>query len=148
MVAQQQPDTTLANVGTDHSILLHITWDTSGWHISRDTSETAFFGTQGNADSACASINNSIHITPTYLYATGIGNFSWQLFAGTNRAEGCLGIVTPDDAQQPFAYCLYRFGVLLAANAAAHRYFPTLSVLIVTNRLLPNKLPTGPERNR
>lgn len=66
------------------------------------------------------------NITPSYQYIAAIGNVSWQLFAGSNRAEGCLGIVTPDDLQQPPAYCLYHFGILLAANAAAHRYFPSL----------------------
>lgn len=140
IVAQHQPDTTATNVGTDHSILLHITWDHSGWHISRITAENAFFETPGNADPACASINNSIHITPAYQYTAAIGNVSWQLFAGTNRAAGCLGIVTPDNSQQPPAYCLYRFGILLAANAAAHRYFPMLPVADASEQAIAQQI--------
>ncbi len=125
VVAQNQPDALPALANTDHSLFVHVTWDRNGWHVSLITQNNVFFETPGNAHPACASANNIIH-SSGYQSVPEVGDVSWKLFAGTDPAAGCLGVVTPDDPQQSVAYCLYRFGVLLAANNAAHRYFPDL----------------------
>lgn len=58
---------------------------------------------------------------------------SWQYLAGKNSATGCLAKgsllnnYTPVPTL-PAPQLLYRFGVLLAANPAAHRYWPDLPV--------------------
>jgi hypothetical protein len=60
-----------------------------------------------------------------------------QYTSGKNAAVGCLGAAsqTPNNPTTPVtinassAYCLYRFGVLLAANAQAHRYWPNMPVI-------------------
>lgn len=62
---------------------------------------------------------------------------TWVKFSsGSNAAAGCVAIAsanpaspqTPIAANASSAYCLYRFGVLLAANEQAHRYWPNLPV--------------------
>lgn len=138
IVAVNQPDSLPEQVvGDDHSVLAHTTWDgtrwhavivtaDSGWHAisTSDGSTTGF----GFGDPACGSLNDLVNGTSTYAFARGAGNVTWQFGAEANRANGCAAIVTPDAGNQPPAYCLYRFGVLLAANDAAHRYFPALPV--------------------
>lgn len=124
-VAQNQADALPVLANTDHSLFVHVTWNKNGWHVNLITENNVFFETPGNAHPACASLNNIIH-AETYQSVPEAGSVSWKLFAGTDPAVGCLGVVTPDGSQQPTAYCLYRFGVLLAANDAAHRYFPVL----------------------
>jgi hypothetical protein len=58
---------------------------------------------------------------------------NWQYLAGTNSANGCLAEgsllnnFTPVPTL-PAPQLLYRFGVLLAVNAVAHRYWPDLPV--------------------
>ncbi len=138
VVAMNQPDALPDRVvGEDHSVLAHTTWDRTGWHAVIITPNSDWHATStadgsptnfGFADPACGSLNDLINGTTTYLITQRDGTVTWKLKAGTDHADGCVGVVTPDAANLPVAYCLYRFGVLLAANAAAHRYFPTLSV--------------------
>ncbi len=125
IVAQNQPDALPVQANTDHSLFVHVLWDSKEWDVNLITENNVFFGTAGNAHPACASVNNIIQ-SGNYQTVPEAGNVSWKLFAGTDPAAGCLGVVIPDDSQQSVAYCLYRFGVLLAANDAAHRYFPDL----------------------
>ncbi len=58
---------------------------------------------------------------------------NWSYLTGQNMADGCVAVIVPQQQNistslPPVAYCLYRFGVLLAANDLAHRYWPDLPV--------------------
>jgi hypothetical protein len=59
---------------------------------------------------------------------------NWSYLTGHNLADGCVAAIVPQQqtippaSTPPVAYCLYRFGVLLAANTLAHRYWPDLPV--------------------
>src|SRR5579875_2467753 len=59
---------------------------------------------------------------------------NWSYLSGQNAADGCVAVIVPQNqsvppaSAPPVAYCLYRFGVLLAANDVAHRYWPNLPV--------------------
>ncbi len=159
-VAQNQPDSTSPAVGQDHSIELHVTWDSKGWHVSTHSYTGVLYFTPGltfanvPASSnpvapACSSIHNLVNATdaPNYgVYGTPSSgavaygttqsnppiNVDWGYTVGTNEAAGCLGVVVPApnsdgmpvNFKQPRAYFLYRFGVLVAVNALAHKYFP------------------------
>ena len=57
---------------------------------------------------------------------------TWQPIAMPNAAS-CLNVVTIQQSLtsaegQPYALCLYRFGIFLAANVLAHTYWPHMQV--------------------
>ncbi len=131
VVAQNQPDANNANVGQDHSMEMNVTWDGAKWLVGLNVSPEAV--SQFTPSPACASLNNLISATTQYG-VTGTGkNVDWGFVTSTNEAQGCLAVVVPSPGQQtptnfkqPAAYFLYRFGVLLAANALAHSEFPNI----------------------
>jgi hypothetical protein len=132
-VAQNQPDANVAAAGQDHTLYFRITWDGATWHASTHVfPETV--SQQFSAAPACDSITNEVGNTPQYSTTNDGQKVVWGFAAATNEAEGCLGIVVPAPAsqsespnfKQPAAYLLYRFGVLLAANALAHSEFPAI----------------------
>jgi hypothetical protein len=123
IVEQDQPDST-----DEHFIELQITWDGKNWHVKVPVS------TLGNpvvGNPICESAQQEIG-TNGYFGATG-GNVEeavfWQQFVSeTNLAAGCLAVGAPqqstaDQPHLPVAYLLYRFGVVVAGNQAAYRYW-------------------------
>ena len=139
VVAQNQPDTNSPLVGVDHSIILQASWNGSAWHVSLPPHSFVPITSLSNTPPACVSIHNLVGASTNY--GTGASAFTatqgnnptpvtWGYASGNNQAQGCLGIVTvtpdatPTSSNQPRAYFLYRFGVLLAANALAHSEFP------------------------
>ena len=73
--------------------------------------------------------NNTTYTTTLDASRTSV---NWSYLAGQDVADGCVAAIVPQQQHIPpgstpqVAYCLYRFGVLLAANALAHRYWPDL----------------------
>ncbi len=156
VVAQNQPDTNSPLLGMDHSINLEVTWDGKAWRVSLlrynnvlipATNNSPFTLPPSSAPNlpppACASLNNFINTPVSYATAalplgTTQGSnptaVNWGYVVGTNEAQGCLGVVvpspgtsaTPTNFNQPPAYFLYRFGVLLAINPLAHSEFPSV----------------------
>ncbi len=145
LVAENQPDVFNQYVGTDHSMLLHILWKASAWSVTLEPNAN-LANIPVTVDPACASLNGLVQATTTYTIThDGTGtNLDWQAFAGTNRAAGCLGVATPHQSQATTAYVLYRFGVLLAANAAAHRYFPALPVADSSEQVIAQQIMAQP----
>jgi hypothetical protein len=141
-VAANQPDTA-ASAGIEYTTALYLSWSGSQWHVSgrptrNDTS--LFFGSTPPCSALQAILlNNSSPSNP--FYAIPINgqpqNLIWQGYnSGKNLAQGCLagaviqpGNNTPIAANAPQATILYRFGVLLAANSLAHRWWPSLPVV-------------------
>jgi hypothetical protein len=123
IVEQAQPDST-----DEHFIELQITWDGKNWHVKVPVS-TLENPVVGNP--ICESAQQEIG-TNGYFGATG-GNVEeavfWQQFVSeTNLAAGCLAVGAPqqstaDQPHLPVAYLLYRFGVVVAGNQAAYRYW-------------------------
>lgn len=131
VIAQNQPDTNSQYVGTDHSILLQITWSSQGWSV-RDISILSQAATVNTiyetSIPACASLTGLVNARTFYSSTSGDDFIliQWSYHIGSNPAAGCLGVVVPtDNLQAAPAYFLYRFGVLLAANHLAHKYFPS-----------------------
>lgn len=85
---------------------------------------------------ACTSMQVLVSNNTTYMTTQNASKTSvnWSFLAGQNVADGCVAVIVPQQQTVPpastpqVAYCLYRFGVLLAANALAHRYWPDLPV--------------------
>ncbi len=138
VVAQNQPDTIAPSVGTDHSAIFQVSWDGQGWQVtdisalSQTGQQLSFLQSTGaalTANPACASLSGLINSTTTYASTNGTEklNVSWSYYVGNDLSSGCLGVVQPTDSTGiSSSYCLYRFGILLAANEQAHRFFPAL----------------------
>jgi len=130
-VAQDQPD--VNNLGVEDVVALHITWDSMEWHVSILT-RNAYPDLPTISGPACAAAQNNVQ--DGYYQVTGGSvetGVDWRFSAGKNSAAGCLAIATPrpDVSATPsaglaVAYCLHRFGLFVALNEAAHRYWPTM----------------------
>lgn len=119
----------------EHLFPLRITWDGVRWHVMLSFSMLPL-DMQQFFDPACNSAMNHerLDASQKYVAAYHLGTI-WRYVSGSNSADGCLGMVTlnegpnaPPDASLPVAYCLHRFGVFIAANALAHKYWPNLPV--------------------
>ncbi len=105
---------------------------------------------------ACLAAQHVVSSNTSIFYqaAGAINQVNWQFIAATNPAQGCLAEAilqplnqetpTPTAAHTLTAYCLFRFGVPLAANDLAHRYFPTLPVASDYERSLAQQMALKP----
>ena len=132
-IAQNQPDAFAGAQGYELVMPFHITWDGMGWHVSipLEHANTLPFG-----NPFCSSVESEVQIDAS-LSAAELKNFavSWKYASGSLAAAGCVAVAapnlsgltsTPAPSYHVAAYCLQRFGVLLAANDVAHRLWPTL----------------------
>ncbi len=145
VLAQNQPELLGTSVIYDHLLPLHITWDGTNWHVAlRTFQDPSLYGPQ--LDAACNTALNTVRsvLVPTNSEQAHSG-INWQYISGANPAEGCLSIATPNPGSStpsppPVAYCLHRFGILLAANAVAHSYWPTMPVADTHEQQLAQQL--------
>ncbi|MGB8343564.1 MAG: hypothetical protein WCD86_01705 [Ktedonobacteraceae bacterium] len=129
-VAENEPDT-LDSVGYEDLVSLSITWNSGTWKVTNqpDSSPSLFTLT---TNPVCAAAQDWIKANPSHqnLDGTTFNGQSTavyrQYLAGTNAANGCLVKAVIPTTSAPVGYLLYRFGVLLAVNSAAHRYWPGL----------------------
>ncbi len=141
VVAQNQSDNTLWDYATgnpvdEYLIELQITWDSRGWHVVipslAETSASIF----GAPKITCAAAQNEVGFLGDAKYNNTFISPQWNFVPDPTLATGCLVVTnlaesagTPTSASSPsseVAICLHRFGVLLAANALAHRLWPYL----------------------
>ena len=145
VLAQNQPELLGTSVIYDHLLPLHITWDGTNWHVAlRTFQDPSLYGPQ--LDAACNTALNTVRsvLVPTNSEQAHSG-INWQYISGANPAKGCLSIATLNPGSStpsppPVAYCLHRFGVFLAANAVAHRYWPTMPVADAHEQQLAQQL--------
>lgn len=140
-VAANQPDTA-GGTSIEYTTALYISWTGSQWHVSgkpaKNDTSLVYASTPPCSVLQAILLNNSSPSNP--FYAIPINgqpqNLLWQgYYSSHNLAQGCLadasiqpGDNTPIAANAPQASVLYRFGVLLAANSLAHRWWPNLPV--------------------
>jgi len=75
-------------------------------------------------------------------------SLTWRYISGPDPAAGCLAVAYPAPTRnaalsphaKPLAYCLYRFGVLLAADSTAHRIWPDPSLVDSYEQQVVNQL--------
>jgi hypothetical protein len=152
VIAVNQPDIAV-NTGLEYLFPLYVTWSDAHWNIALFPASGVDFSIPPNYLN-CYPVQTLIsgsNVEPSYFGispANGfqsvtingqIQNLNW---VGTSsekqQANGCLENIgiqqtnqnpsTPTVQSGPTAYCLYRFGVLLAVNDVAHRYWPFLPV--------------------
>ncbi len=135
---------------TDESLVpLVITWDSLGWHVtvSHDVSAQG----SGFFDPACAAALDEVQSFEPPADASGMPIYpQWQFASGSVPAAGCIALGSPQpnpgttptssSSQAAVAYCLHRFGVNLAANELAHRYWPYLPVADAYEKQLAQQL--------
>jgi hypothetical protein len=145
------PDNSLWDFATgqtiDESLVpLGITWDSLGWHVT--VSHDASGSDAGFFDPACAAAQDEVQL---FLYPPAdASGMQWQFASGPAPAVGCIALgspqpnpgttPTPSSSQAAVAYCLHRFGVNLAANELAQRYWPYLPVADAREQLLAQQL--------
>lgn len=128
-IAQGQPESTRY----EHLVPLQIRWDGTRWHVK------PFFADppgklKPELEPVCASAMSEVQGNPalSYIQPEHLG-VTWNYISASNSANDCLGVITPNVAQEHassplVAYCLYRFGVFVAVNATAHRFWPDMLV--------------------
>lgn len=149
------PDNGLYDYATgqaiDESLVpLRITWGSLGWHVA--VSHDASVQVSGFFDPACAAAQDEVQLL-LYPPADTSGmpiNMQWHFASGSVPAAGCIALgspqtnpgtaPTPSSSQAAVAYCLHRFGVNLAANDLAHRYWPLLPMADAREQLLAQQL--------
>jgi hypothetical protein len=154
VIAQDQPDAPPGtnNIQPAHPTLLQITWAKGNWHVVLPIFPHT--GINSNSYLTCVSADEFVSSLPSpRLDSTQVtnANVSWNSAAGSVLADGCVELAqlgtnesgTPfpsSSPQSPTAYCLYRFGVLLAANDLAHRWWPQLPLADAYERSMAQQL--------
>src|SRR5260370_6073031 len=140
VVASNQPDSTAGdNMKNEYLVKLHITWDGIEWHVTvppgytphviLPSDNTTMFSI---GDPACTSALDDIVSLGGYYSATGgFEPVDLRFVSGPKSADGCLVVETPRkdspfSSSFPVIFLFHRFGIILAANDAAHRYLPFL----------------------
>lgn len=131
-VATGQPDSTSDVTGTEHSVHLDLTWNRAAdtWHVSLPIQSLSSSGGLVSPsfigiDIGCANAQELTTASYGVTKQTPATTVTWKFAIGSNHAAGCLAVAQSDsNPHAASAYFLYRFGVLLAANALAHSYFP------------------------
>jgi hypothetical protein len=83
----------------------------------------------------------------TRATAPELATYAWDSISAPNTAEGCLLIGGPSNGNGPVgptANVLYRFGVLYAANDAAHRLLPSLPLVDAHDQQIASQIATQP----
>jgi hypothetical protein len=122
-------------------VQLTVTWENLEWHVAVPSSagvqNTVFVPLNANVQNTvflnptCGSTQDEVGPLEPPADANGPVYLQWQFVSGTLPAAGCLAVgtphqsagITPTPTHSPplVAYCLHRFGVLLAANDVAYR---------------------------
>jgi len=142
VIAHDQADTFIAGQGNDYFVMLNTAWENLGWSVSPPSANLqSLFG-----DPVCDSADNDTQV----LQIEALENSDALVQTRSPRTDlgagclvtikpGLLSSLTPTPSSQ-VAYCLHRFGVLLAVNSAAHHLWPFLPVANAYEKRLAQQL--------
>src|SRR5579884_2399478 len=108
-------------------VTFRVSWQQANWQVSFHEQSASIFENPG-----CITTVDTLLRYSSYPPLQEQQELSWSFFSGANRASGCVAlgnVLGPAGISlSPFADALFlqRFGVLLAANRAAHRLLPAL----------------------
>lgn len=127
-------DYTTGQMKNESFVSLRITWDSVGWHVIFPVSTSVSDSNSFNP--TCAPAQDEVLSLEPPADASGPIYPLWQFVSSTLPAAGCLAVgnslqkadnsPTQTHSVPLKAYCLHRFGILLAANDLAHRFWPYL----------------------
>jgi hypothetical protein len=147
MMASNEADTFMGGLENEHFVPLLISRDGSGWQVSPlFLNPHALFG-----DPVCdTALVDAQIVTDAFMIKHVRIPIAYRAVADPNLADGCVVVMTPQTgpamtptsaASLPLvAYCLHRFGVLLAANDVAHHQWPYLPVANAREKQLAQRL--------
>lgn len=130
-------DTWTGEVADESLIGMQITWQDGAWGVNIPASMSSALPVELNP--VCEAAQNVVGIQepPTDTFGEPF-YLQWQYASGLVPASGCLGVgvsrvdggsvKSSTNTPPGLAYCLLRFGVLLAVNDEAHRFWPNLPV--------------------
>ncbi len=151
------PDNVLWDISTgqiaDESLIeMQITWQNSAWQVNIPATmrTTAPVG----LNPVCEAAQNVVGIQYPPVDSFGEPLFlQWNYASGLVPASGCLGVgllrldsgsgKSTSNTPPGLAYCLLRFGVLLAVNAEAHHFWPNLPLADAYEQGLAQQLATN-----
>ena len=154
ILARDVPDNSLwdyatGEINNEALVQLRITWDTLGWHVTIPSD--AIVQSAGFLNPTCGAAQEGVQLLYPPVDASGAPVYpQWQFASGPLPAAGCLAVgipqenafttATPSTSPLLTAYCLHRFGVFLAANDIAHRFWPDLPVANADEQRLAHQL--------
>ncbi len=118
----------------EHLLPLQISLHGSQWYVvssfSLLTNHTPTQFISPICDTAQQKAANNAFLGRTF--ESSLVGMTWQPISMPNAAS-CLNVVSIQQSLtsaegQPYAFCLYRFGIFLAANPLAHTYWPHMQV--------------------
>ncbi len=130
IIARNQPDSFLDfEQGNEYFMAMHISWNGTGWSVS-------VLAGQLLSSPTCTEAANEVEMGSVLGDSKIPFPLTWNFVSAAPQAAGCLAVASatqqtnttppPSTYPLPGAYVLQRFGVLLAANGIAHRYWPYL----------------------
>ena len=145
IVAQHQPELVGTTTLYDHLLPLRILWNGTQWNVkllSLPVSSDMSLQFNEPCNTALNAVRNVLFPPPAAFTHVGI---NWLYASNTNPASGCLAMATIGQyaiSPPPIVYFLYRFGVFLAANDVAHKYWPTMPFANASEQQLAQQLAT------
>ncbi len=147
-VAASQPEMLGTSTVYDHLLPLCITWDGVRWTVTLPPSQAIYAIPANRQPPLDVSCNTALNMVREVLVPSSTeqahSGIAWQYVSSNSSAIGCLSIATLNQGlgsmSPPVAYCLHRFGVMLAANDIAHHYWPSLPVADVYEQQLAQQL--------
>jgi hypothetical protein len=132
-VAGNQPDAVESTVRDEHLIPMHITWDGERWHVITSFNDSTI-AESVPTDPTCFPAQDDLEVYKTVVSALPRGvSINTEYFSESLHAAGCAVMITlqlkPASTPlslEPVAYCLHRFGVFIAVNDVAHKYWPNM----------------------
>lgn len=144
IIERDVPDNVLWDLWTeevaDESLVqMQITWQHGAWQVDIPASMSTTSPVGLNP--VCEAAQNVVGIQYPPIDSFGDPLYlQWQYASGVVPASGCLGVGL---SRQGTAYCLLRFGVLLAVNAQAHHFWPHLPLADAYEQSLAHQLEMG-----
>ncbi len=135
------------NSGAEYLVTLSLAWDGSSWNVRVPSLL---------AGPTCAAASASIRQNMDFQSEGPNSNMliQWEFASGSNNAVGCLAEAFPLSAflstpaptfnPKPLAFCVYRFGIFLAVDNAAHRYWPSLPLADASEQSIARRLEALP----
>ena len=145
VIAHDQADTFIAGQGNEYFVMLNITWENPGWSTLPPFSNSQL----PSGDPVCDAAANDTQVLNVEALNNSDALIQTQSppLPGRDLGVGCLVTIkpgllsslTPPPSSQ-VAYCLHRFGVLLAVNNLAHHLWPFLPVANAYEKRLAQQL--------
>ena len=117
----------------EHLFPLQISLNSGQWHVISSLSLLSNIPAEFPTP-ICDTAERKSEST-TFLYKTfdsSLTGVNWRFLAMPDAASCLIVVAKPrsltSEEAQPYALCLYRFGIFLAANPLAHKYWPHMQV--------------------